>query len=406
MQPKSSERAPKPAHVPEELVRDVDFFEIIHGEEDAQTAWRRLQLEMPPVFWTPRNGGHWMVTRAEDIATVQLDHERFSMRQTVLPPAPSMFPSMIHMDPPDHAPYRRVIMPAFLPRAVAALEEKARVIARDLAARLEPRGECEFIGEFAKVLPIVIFLSMVDLPQQDRERLLEIAEAQVHGRTREQRARAERDMSAYLKSYITARKSKPGDDLISTVVNAEVNGAPIGEDEAYGTCLLLLFGGLDTVASMLGFVAHFLASHPEHRKRLLNEPSIIPKAVEELIRRFGLSNTARLVQSDFDFHGAPFRKGDFVQQPNVLFALDETINKDPLEVDFDRENPRHLTFGSGPHTCPGAVLARREIKVFLEEWLPRIPDFRITPGTKPVILTGMVNAVRELHLSWTPSKAA
>ena len=403
MQPTASPAVEKPPHVPAELVRDVDFFELIEGYEDAQTAWRRLQVEEPPVFWTPRNGGHWVVTRAEDISTVQLDHERFSMSKTVLPPRESMFKAFIHMDPPLHAPRRRIVMPAFLPRAVAQLEEKARGIARDLVAELAPRGECEFIADFAKVLPIVVFLSMVDLPQKDRELLLPIAEDLVHGRTEELRSSAEERMSAYLERFIEARKSDPGADLISTVVNAEIDGAPISRDEAYGICLLLLFGGLDTVASMLGFAAHFLAGHPEHRKRLVEDPAVIPKAVEELVRRFGLSNTARVVQSDFDFRGAPFRKGDFVQQPNCLYALDETINDNPLAVDFDRENPRHLTFGSGPHTCPGAVLARREVKVFLEEWLPRIPDFEVKPGTKPRIVTGMVNAVRELHLRWTPA---
>jgi cytochrome P450 len=166
-------------------------------------------------------------------------------------------------------------------------------------------------------------------------------------------------------------------------------------------CLLLLFGGLDTVASMLSFIARFLALNPAHRRELAQDRSLIPNAVEELIRRHGVANTCRLVKKDIVLKGAPLKAGDQIQAPNVFVGLDEATVTDPMRVDFHRERPiPHAAFGNGVHTCPGAVLARREIKVFLEEWLARIPDFEIKPGTIPLVEAGNVSGVVELQLSW------
>jgi len=395
----------KPEHVPADLVRDVDFYHLIHGEQDAQEAWRRVQVENPDIFWTPRNGGHWIATRAADMETIITDHERFSVRITVLPAQPRLHTSMLNMDPPQHTPFRRLITPAFLPKSVAALETKVRELARKLVDELEPRGECEFVADFAKVLPIVVFLGMVDLPVQDAPMLLPWAEDMVRGEHGKERAAAELNMSNYLATYVDARIADPGDDLISFVANGMIGDRKITREEVMATCSLLLFGGLDTVASILGFIARFLAMHPEHRHRLVAEPALIPHATEELMRRHGLPNQSRVLVSDLELNGVSLREGDIIQWPSCLYGLDDRLNPDPLTVDFDRPAPiRHGVFGSGAHTCPGAVLARREVRVFLEEWLPRIPDFWIKPGSKPKIATGPVNGVSELHLCWTPSQ--
>lgn len=400
------EPAARPAHIPAELVRDVDFFHLIEGEEDAQEAWLRLRDRGPPIFWTPRNGGHWIVTRAADIEVVQLDHTRFSHRNILLPPQPHMFPTMLTMDPPEHTPYRRLITPAFLPKVVNLLEERVRQVARNRVRDLAPAGVCEFVAEFARVLPIVVFLELVDLPQSDAETLLPWAEQMVRGASVEGRAEAQRNMAGYLAKWIDARTVAPGEDLISQVIAGRIGERPATREEIFGACMLLLFGGLDTVASMLGFAARFLAMHPAHRRRLVAEPELIPHAAEEIIRRHGLSNTGRQIVGDFVFQGVRFRDGDLVQVPNCLHGLDEAVNADPLSVDFDRERPiRHAVFGAGPHTCPGSVLARRELRVFLEEWLAVIPEFGIEPGTRPRIATGMVNGVTELRLVWTPPAA-
>jgi cytochrome P450 len=182
-----------------------------------------------------------------------------------------------------------------------------------------------------------------------------------------------------------------------------VGDRPITPEETFNLLTLVLFGGLDTVASMLGFLCRFLALHPEHRRDLVAHPDLQKNAVEELIRRHGVSNTARYITHDFVHNGVQFRGGDLIQVPNTLFGLDERVNADPIRVDFRREPVRHAAFGNGPHTCPGAVLARREIAVFLDEWLKRIPEFSIKPGSKPQMASGHVNGVTRLELVWDPA---
>ena len=405
MQASTSISVEKPTHVPAELCRDVDIFHLIQGNEDAQEAWWRLQQTMPQIFWTPHNGGHWIATRADLIEEIQEDYGRFSHRQNNIPPVPHVFPVMLNMDPPEHTPLRKIIMPALNKSALAQLEDEARKAAKTILDDLAPKGECEFISEFAQVLPIVVFLDMMGLPQEDRPMLLPWAEVVVRGSDVQQRAQAQANMAQYIMGYIQQRMQNPGSDLVSKIAQSQVDDRPISFEETTGMCLLLLFGGLDTVASMIGFIARYLALHPDVRHRLVSDPDIMQNAIEELIRRHGLANTAREVTHDIEFHGVSLHKGDLMQIPNALHGLDDRRHADPLKVDFDRPAPiRHAAFGNGPHICPGGILARREVKVFLLEWLARIPDFEIKPGTRPVIATGMVNGVQELHLVWKPAQ--
>jgi len=167
--------------------------------------------------------------------------------------------------------------------------------------------------------------------------------------------------------------------------------------------LLLLFGGLDTVASTLGFIARFLAQHPAHLKQLVDDPTLIPQAIEELVRRHGVSSTTRLIKQEVVLANATLQPDDLILLYTPLAGLDDRVTPDPLTVDFHRVKPSHAGFGNGRHACVGAGLARREIQIFLEEWLKRIPEFHIASGTTPVIGAGMVSGVLELQLEWTPT---
>ena len=398
--------AQKPAHVPAELVVAFDIYDIPGADEDLQLAYRSLQQNHPDIFWTPANGGHWVATRAEDIETMQRDFAHFSHRRITIPPMPPQTQRQIplEIDPPEHGDYRRPLTRALLPRAVNTLEGKIRETAVTLIEAIAPRGACEFIEEFAKRLPIDVFLGLVELPRADRDFLLPLAEAATRAPTVAARGAAHMAVSDYLQTWVDARRAAPGTDLLSTLVNAEIGGQRISHEEASAFATLILFGGLDTVTGMLGFIARFLALNPEHRRALtthLHDETYVRNAIEELIRRHGLVNTARVLAEDYVYKGIEFRKGDMVLPPNLLYGLDERRVDDPLKVDFTRRFPvPHAAFGNGPHTCPGAVLARREIQIFLQEWLARIPDFALTPGTKPVIGSGMVNGVLRLELSW------
>ena len=392
-----------PPHVPPELVYEFDAFAPAPPGLDAQEHWRRLRDEAPgEVFWTPLYGGNWVAVRAEDISRIQLEHETFSHalisipRETAFP----MYP--LTLDPPEQAPYRRLIQPAFMPRALAGLEARAREVAIAQIETLAPRGECEFVAEFARVLPIVVFLEMVDLPIGDAGPMMAWTEVMTRSNDPAARDEALQNMSSYLRGWIKRRTDEPGSDLLSTVATAEIDGRKLSDEEVMAMCLLLLFGGLDTVSSMLSFVARFLALNPAHRRELVEDPGLIANAVEELIRRHAVANTCRLVRKDIVLKGAPLRAGDQIQAPNVFVGLDEAVVTDPMRVDFHRERPiPHAAFGAGVHTCPGAVLARREIKIFLEEWLARIPHFEIKPGTTPIVEAGNVSGVVELQLSWS-----
>ena len=403
--PGASSLAPRPAHVPAELVVDFDFMRQKGMDEDVHAVWKRLQDKGPDIQWTPRNGGHWILTRGEDIDAIQRDHENFSSKRSTIPHQISTVRGLpLEADPPRHAAYRNLINPWFTPKAIGDLEGDVRKLAADLLdnpiSGIKARGHCEFVADFAKRLPIAIFLRLVELPMQDREKLLEWTDNATRGKSNLGRMLAFIKMNAYQDYWIRKRRANPGKDLISQVVHAKVDGRPLSHDEIHGMLMVLLFGGLDTVASLLSFTARYLAEHPLQCRQLVENPDLIPTAVDEMIRRHGVTNNGRIVARDYVYKGIQFRKGDMIQIPSGLYGLDERKFDHPMEVDFNRPSLVHAAFGAGPHRCPGSYLARTEIRVFLEEWLKRIPEFRIKSGEKPRTSPGLVSGVDYLPLQW------
>ena len=391
-----------PDNVPPELVVDFDFYALADKAEDIQLAWAELH-KGPDIVWTPYYSGYWIATRAADIDVMQLDHAHFSHRHFDLPVNPNNISSIpLSLDPPEHTPFRKLLMPAFTPQKVRAFSDVARDTARSLVDSLKPRGQCEFIEDFAKVLPINVFLHMVNLPLSDREWLLPRVEIAVRSNDIEAKTRNQAELAEYLMKHIAARQENPGEDLLSAIVHGKVEDRALNPFEVMAMSMLVLVGGLDTVASQLGFVAQFLAKNPGHRHELVENPKLIPVACEEFLRRYGLPNTARELTMDYEYKGIFFKKGDMVQMPKCLYGLDDRINPNPTVVDFHRKpsSIKHAAFGAGPHVCPGNVLARRELIVFLEEWLPAIPDFEIDPERPPVFAAGSVNGVDKLYLTW------
>ena len=398
--------APKPDHVPDDLVFDFDSFSPPGAEEDVHMAWYSLHANAPDMFWTPRNQGHWIAARGKLIHEIQQDHEHFSHQFFTVPidreraaNAPSI---PLSLDPPEHTKYRRLFTRFFLPGAARKLDDTVRSFAIELIEELAPRGECDFVKDFARHLPIAVFLGLMNLPMEDRKLMLPWAEIIVRSSDNKERARVQLEMHAYLKKWVEARRENPGEDIVSAIVIAEIDGEPITEKKLYGMLQLLLAGGLDTVAAMMSFSARFLASNPAHLQDLVEHPELTANAVEEFIRRHGLTNTARYVTQDYEFYGVQLKKGDMVQIPNMLYGLDDRIVENPLDVDFRRESSPLAAFGHGPHTCPGAPLARRELTIFLEEWLKKIPKFEIKPGSTPITASGHVNGIRNLDLVWDP----
>jgi cytochrome P450 len=391
---------PRPAHVPESLVVDFDYREPPGHTEDVHLAWKRLH-DGPDIVWTPRHGGHWIATRAADIDVMQTDHTRFSYRFVTIPPlpeAPQLAP--LEYDPPEHGPLRAALSPAFGPAVMQRLEADLRTLAVELLETIVPRGECEFFDDFAKRLPVITFLRLVNLPLEDREHLLELTEKSVRPQSEAERMEAIVGLQQYTANWIGERRRNPGPDLFSRMVNAKINGELIDDYRLAGMLFNVIFGGLDTVASALTFTAHCLATQDDVRRALLSDSSLIPNAIEEFLRRYGIPNTARVITHDFEHNGVSFREGEQVLLSKTLHGLDERRFPDPLRVDLHRDVRRHAAFGDGPHRCPGSFLARLEMRIFIEEWLARVPNFQLSKGAAVRTSSGPVNGMLYLPLAW------
>jgi len=395
-----------PTHVPRDRVRNLDIFDLPGAAESIHGAWKRVQDKNPDVFYTPRHGGFWVFARAELIAQALSDPGLYSSANSIsIPPMPKFTPPMLPIasDAPDHTAFRSPINMALSPKAVQGFAAEARELAIELIEGFKPRGGCEFTSEFAAHLPMTIFLRMVDLPMTDREYLVSLTEHMLHTEQPATRAGYALEVFEYLDRWVRARRKNPGNDLLSKIVQIRVGDRPITHHEALGEAAQALFGGLDTVASTMGFIAHHLATHPEHARALADDPSRIPQAIEELIRRHSLPVFARKLTRDIEVNGVRIKQGEQVMLPIFLHGLDERAWIDPMNVDLTRKTAEHVAFGKGAHKCPGANLARVEIKLFLEEWLKRIPKFGVKPGTQPVNIPGQVVGIKDLHLVWPTS---
>lgn len=399
----------KPDHVQDSLVFDFDYLSPAGIESgDVYEAFRGVQ-KAPDIFWTPRNGGHWVVSRAEDIRWVQENYQVFSHEVFTIPRGsfPIIMPPLT-VDPPLHARYRAVLNPFFTASKVQESAEAARALTIEVIERLRPQGRCEFVNDFSRIMPTSIFLGIAGLPLDRREEFVDWATGFMEaGNNQDQRNLYLGKIVGYLQGAIADRTANPGEDLLSKIVAFRQNPRFEDEREIIGMAVLMFFGGLDTVANMLAFITWHLATHPEHRRRIIEEPAIIPRAVEEYLRRHGLSNTGRLIVSDIERKGATMKADEMIMVPIAMSSLDERKHPNPFAVDFDRAElfddkgtPAHNTFGNGPHKCIGAPLARQEIRVFLEEWLRHIPDFSLDPERPPTSHAGAVNGVNHLHLVW------
>lgn len=401
----AAQLVPAPAHVPADLIVDFDFYRPPgfdpQGDVDPPLNLRRQLAGKPEIFWTPHNGGHWVITRGEDMLKILPDPQHFSSQVVFLPrqPRPRFVP--LELDPPEHAPYRAVLTPAFTPKTVAGWSERARTLAISLIDGIRARGSCEFVADFSQQLPIIVFLNMCNLPLDDREKLLAWANTGVRPTSQAERDAAGRHMGAYVTAKLAERRARPGDDLLSRIVTTPVNGRLMSEEEQISMGRGVLAGGLDTVAASMSLAAWFLSRNRGHAEQLRARPELINNAIDEMFRRFSIPNIARVVVADTVLRGVALRPGDYVFMPVALHGLDEALFPDAERVDFERKNARtQAVFSRGAHNCPGSALARSEMRIFLEEWLARVPPFRPARDRPARFGTGIVHAVTQLPLEW------
>lgn len=395
--------AERPPHVPADHVLDWDMYNPPQVKRGFHDAWRALLAPgVPDMIWTPRNGGHWIATRGSLVAEVLADNSRFSSRVIIVPKADGEHHNLIPttMDPPQHRPWRMLLNDNLSPREIRKVEADIRAIAAELIERVRPDGGCDFIASFASVLPIRIFLKIVDLPAEDAPRLKWLSDqvTRPDGSIPFQHVMAE--FETYTAGIVDARLGSDRDDMFARMINTPVDGRAMTSQEANQLCTQVVIAGLDTVVNFLGFAMLHLATHPDQRDTLIANPALIPTAVNELFRRYPIVTIAREARRDMEFGGVTLRAGEMVVAPTPLHGMDERANACPMAVDLHRRGAKHSTFGTGDHRCPGEHLARTELVISLEEWLARVPDVQLAPGAEVTFSGGIVGCVDALPLRW------
>lgn len=391
-----------PKHIPQQVVFDFDIYGDDRLTENLHESYEKLHRDAPDVFWTPRNGGHWMITRYEDIMDVVRDPEHFSVREMQIPRVedPPLF-IPLSLDPPDNIPYRQALMPFFAPKTVRAMEPKIRQFAIEMIEAVEEKGECDFVDDISSQFPVSVFMELMGMPLERLREFRTQADAYFESRSDEDVAANFGKIVAIMTELIEMRKADPKDDLISKMTQFQINGRDITLGELQSICSILFLGGMDTVTNVSSYLFRHLAGDAALQARLANEPDKIPDFIEEGLRSFGVVNTPRLVTKDFERFGVPFRKGDMVLCMLPLGGRDDRKTENPNTFDIDREKINHVTFSSGPHLCLGHTLARLEMRILTEEWIKRIPAFRLQPGVKTRSRVGTVMALEQLPLEWS-----
>lgn len=360
-----------------------------------------------PIVWNDYANGFWMLLTHDLVRDAFQNPEVFCSDATIITaPEPNWHWIPTMENPPQHTLYRHVLNQPFSPRVVKALEPEIRRAAVETIEKFKANGRCDFVRDFAVVYPTRVFLQMLGLPEQDTDMFVGWVEAIFAGFGGGEEAVAEMAVATeashqYFAELLESRRREPRgeDDFFTNLLHAKVGDRPISDEEFLNIADVLLLAGLDTVKSQLGYMFLHLAQHPEYRKRIISEPSIIPSAVEEYLRIFAIVMDGRKVKRDVDFHGCPMKKDDMVMLCIPAASRDEAEFEHPDQVDFDRDTNRHLAFAAGPHRCLGSHLARVELAVALDEWHKLIPDYTAVHPEK-LKETGPQLGLDELHLQW------
>ena len=359
-----------------------------------------------PVAHSDRHGGFWVISGYEESKFILQNPQLFTSEQSVRVPKGEETPPLppIEIDPPRHARYRSILAPAFTPRSIKALEDGIRDLTGTLISGFIADKKCELVADLAAPLPTGIFTQVMGLPIEDAEQFYAWKNVINHeSRTDNDPAaagRATREAIAYLKTVLDARRAEPRDDIATQLVQAELDGDPIEEDEMLRMAFLLFLGGLDTVTSALTFAFAHLATHPADRDRIVADPSIIPSAVEELLRRDAVIMIGRVASEDIELSGRAIKAGDRILCNAIAANRDPRQFPDAGQVQLDRTPNRHMTFGMGPHRCVGSHLARLELRIVLEEFHQRIPGYRLAEGVEVHRHLNQVAGIDALPLVW------
>src|SRR5258705_8952418 len=390
-----------PEHPPvTDWVRDFDHTDP-RWTENPFPIWEQLRAASPVVH-TDRFLGCYMPTTYEAVKEIAYDTEHFSwrrftvrdVRREIVNPAPP-----ITSDPPHHKPAKQLLLPPFTPDAMKKLEPRVRAICNELIDEFIADGKCDAAARYTKHIPVRAIAHMLGIPEKDSDVFIkwihEILELGIKDDAT--LMRAVQEMTGYFAGHLEARRKNPTDDLITTLMNArDKTGQPLSDNHMLASRRLLLIAGIDTTWSAIGSSLWHLAKTPADRERLVAEPQLIPTAIEEFLRAYAPVTMAREVMKETTVSGCPMKPGNMVLLSFPAANRDPAVFPDADKVVIDRKENRHAAFGLGIHRCVGSNLARMEMQVAIEEWLKRIPDFRLDPAGKVSWSEGTVRGPRQL----------
>ncbi|MGI9594841.1 MAG: cytochrome P450 [Acidimicrobiales bacterium] len=361
-------------------------------EANPYEIWDDLR-ERCPIAHTERRGGAILPTRYDDVAEIAYDTEHFSSRDTSVLPSPEgstrLVAPPITSDPPFHTDARRILLPFFSPKEVAKLERKTQAVCDELLDVIEaraggdPAAIVDAAGDYAQHIPVRIIAHMLGIPEADEAMFTDWA-IRIFQHGAEDPAitqKAIREILAYFGDEVARRREERADDLITFLLDAELDGGPLTDKHILGTCFLLLMAGIDTTWSSIGASLWHLAVNPDDRDRLVAEPELLSTAVEEFLRAYAPVTMAREVVAETEVNGCPMHVGDRVLLNFPSGNRDPEKFDRPDEVLIDREQNRHFAFGIGIHRCLGSNVARMEMRVALSSWLDRFPKFVLATGS-------------------------
>lgn len=365
--------------------------------EDPFAALDRLGQQ--PIFWVDEPNdvdGYWVATRFEDVRDIMQDAEAFSSTESHIPFIQLSHPLLpSETDPPYTQKLRAVLMPHLTAKKAATFEPRMREVCRAIIESFRGDGHCDVVEQFSRVYPITIFIELFGLPSEQKEDFRRQANIFLHDA--DQRADAWSRIRAIVEDEIVAKRTNPQDDLLSAIANGRIDGNLLDLPVAVGLASTVFLGGLDTLPSSISWSLRFLATHPEYRRQLLEQPNVIPGAVEELLRLYSVSSPLRRVARDMDYRGANLLAGD-----RILCSIpsaDRDVATFGEKANFERDANPHLTFATGPHRCLGSHIARHEFCVALEVWHELIPNYRI-PDDAKIQYSGPVFAIENLPMAW------
>jgi cytochrome P450 len=391
---------------------DIDPLQLLFidpaASDDPAPAYAQLRNECPVARTPGLAGGMTVWVSKYDDALWALKHpEVFSSAAEAIDIGQSHDLIPLQIDPPLHTKYRRFLAEWFNTRAIAPLEPEVRKLVNEILDGIVARGSCDFHLDVATPLPSTVFLAMMGLPQDDLEKLLRwrddiIRPAVDPAEAEAVRARTGAEITAYFDGQIDALRAHPRSGFWSDLVNTDFEGRPLTRGELLGMAFLLFIAGLDTVTATLDCMIEYLALHPDRRHELVEHPELTTDAVEEMLRALTpVQLVPRVIAQDATIGGVEVKAGDHATIVLGAANLDPAMYDDPDEVDFERERSINLAFGGGPHLCLGINLARLELRVALEEWHRRIPEYAIADGAVISHSPG-IRQTDNLPLVWNP----